>query len=69
MFDTLRKMIGHLETMATQHISISQALDMLEDAAQTYDELIVVNVMRESFNELMMEDMWCQSLPLKRPML
>lgn len=61
MFDTLHKMVRQLETMANRHISISRALDMLEEASQTYDELIVVNVMRESLHELVMEEQLCKS--------
>lgn len=61
MLNTLQKMVVRLETMANQNISISHALDVLETNAHTYDELLVINVMRESFNELVSEKDLCQT--------
>lgn len=61
MLNTLQKMVVRLETMANQNISISRALDVLETNAHTYDELLVINVMRESFNELVSEKDLCQT--------
>lgn len=56
MFDTLHKLIRQLESMTHHHISISSAIDMMEANANTVDELVVINVIRESFNELLVEE-------------
>lgn len=56
MCEILHKMVRQLETLATHHISISQGLDLLEVTARNNNEIIVVNVMRESFVEVLIEE-------------
>jgi len=56
--DILHKMITKLEALAEENIPISEGLDLLEDTAQSYDELIVINVIRESFGEVVVEELF-----------
>lgn len=56
MFDTLKRMIRQMETMTAHHISISHAIEILERNTKNYEELIVINVIRESFNEVITEE-------------
>lgn len=56
MCEILTKMVHKLEALTTHHISIFQALDLLEATAHNNDEIIVINVMRESFFELLLEE-------------
>ena len=53
---TLRKMVGKLERLTRQHLTISQSLDVLEEQAKTCNELLIVNVMRDAFYETMLEE-------------
>ncbi len=53
---TLRRMMGKLERLTQQHLTISQSLDVLEEQSKTCNELLVVNVMRDAFYETMLEE-------------
>ena len=53
---TLREMVGKLESLTRQQLTISQGLDVLEEQAQNCNELLVVNVMRDAFYETMLEE-------------
>ena len=53
---TLREMVGKLERLTRQQLTISQGLDVLEEQAQSCNELLVVNVMRDAFYETMLEE-------------
>ena len=53
---TLREMVGKLERLTRQQLTISQGLDVLEEQAQNCNELLVVNVMRDAFYETMLEE-------------
>jgi len=56
MCEVLNKMVRQLETLTTHHMLISQGLDQLESNAQNDYEIIVVNVMREAFFEVLLEE-------------
>ena len=53
---TLRDMVGKLESLTRQQLTISQGLDVLEEQAKTCNELLVINVMRDAFYETMLEE-------------
>ena len=53
---TLREMVGKLESLTCQQLTISQGLDALEEQAKTCNELLVINVMRDAFYETMLEE-------------
>ena len=53
---TLREMVGKLESLTRQQLTISQGLDVLEEQAETCNELLIINVMRDAFYETMLEE-------------
>jgi hypothetical protein len=53
---TLREMVGKLESLTRQQLTISQGLDVLEEQAKTCNELLIINVMRDAFYETMLEE-------------
>ncbi len=53
---TLREMVGKLESLTRQQMTISQGLDVLEEQAKTCSELLIINVMRDAFYETMLEE-------------
>ena len=53
---TLREMVGKLESLTRQQLTISQGLDVLEEQAKTSNELLIINVMRDAFYETMLEE-------------
>ena len=53
---TLREMVGKLESLTHQQLTISQGLDVLEEQAKTCNELLIINVMRDAFYETMLEE-------------
>ena len=54
---TLREMVGKLESLTRQQLTISQGLDVLEEQAETCSELLIINVMRDAFYETMLEEL------------
>ncbi len=42
--------------------NILVGLDMLESSAKTLKDVITINVMRDSYNELLIEERKCQTL-------
>ena len=53
---TLREMVGKLESLTRQQLTISQGLDVLEEQAKTCNELLIINVMRDAFYETILEE-------------
>ena len=45
-----------LDRLCRNNIPMSQAFDMLENTAKSNMDLIVINVMRDSFNEVLLEE-------------
>ena len=61
MNSSLKHIVLQLEDLTQQDISIDVGLDMLESSAKTLKEVITINVMRDSYNELLMEEHQCQT--------
>ena len=59
MNSSLKHIILQLEDLTRQDISIDVGLDMLESSAKTLKDVITINVMRDSYNELLMEERQC----------
>ena len=61
MNSSLKHIVLQLEDLTRQDISIDVGLDMLESSAKTLKDVITINVMRDSYNELLMEEHQCQT--------
>jgi|APSaa5957512576_1039674.scaffolds.fasta_scaffold249537_1 hypothetical protein len=51
MTQTLRQITNALENLTIQDISIERALDLLEASTQDLEEIIAINMMRETMQE------------------
>ena len=56
MNSSLKHIVLQLEDLTRQDISIDIGLEMLESSAKTLKDVITINVMRDSYNELLMEE-------------
>ena len=56
MNSSLKHIVLQLEDLTRQDISIDVGLDMLESSAKTLKDVITINVMRDSYNELLFEE-------------
>ena len=61
MNSSLKHIVLQLEDLTSQDISIDVGLDMLESSAKTLKDVITINVMRDSYNELLVEEHQCKS--------
>ena len=61
MNSSLKHIVLQLEDLTRQDISIDVGLDMLESSAKTLKDVITINVMRDSYNELLMEEHQCKT--------
>ena len=61
MNSSLKHIVLQLEDLTRQDISIGVGLDMLESSAKTLKEVITINVMRDSYNELLLEEHQCKT--------
>ena len=61
MNSSLKHIVLQLEDLTRQDISIGVGLDMLESSAKTLKEVITINVMRDSYKELLVEEHKCQT--------
>ena len=61
MNSSLKHIVLQLEDLTRQDISIDVGLDILESSAKTLKDVITINVMRDSYNELLMEEHQCQT--------
>ena len=61
MNSSLKHIVSQLEDLTRQDISIDVGLDMLESSAKTLKDVITINVMRDSYNELLIEEHKCQT--------
>ena len=59
MNSSLKHIVSQLEDLTRQDISIDVGLDMLESSAKTLKDVITINVMRDSYNELLVEEHQC----------
>ena len=62
MNSSLKHIVLQLEDLTQQDISIGMGLDLLESSAKTRKDLIMINVMRDSLNEVLVEERQCQNL-------
>ena len=62
MNSSLKHIVLQLEDLTQQDISISLGLDLLEASAMTRKDVIMINVMRDSLNEILIEERQCQAM-------
>ena len=56
MKSSVQQFARELDHLCRNNIPMSQAFDMLENTAKSNMDLIVINVMRDSFNEVLLEE-------------
>ena len=56
MKSSVQQFARELDRLCRSNITMSQAFDMLENTAKSNMDLIVINVMRDSFNEILLEE-------------
>ena len=56
MKSSVQQFARELGRLCRNNIPMSQAFDMLENTAKSNMDLIVINVMRDSFNEVLLEE-------------
>ena len=56
MKSSVQQFSRELDRLCRNNIPMSQAFDMLENTAKSNMDLIVINVMRDSFNEILLEE-------------
>ncbi len=61
MNSSLKHIVLQLEDLTRQDISIGHGLDMLEASAKTLKDVVTINVMRDSYNELLIEERQCKT--------
>ena len=61
MNSSLKHIVLQLEDLTQQDISIDLGLDLLESSAKTRKDVIMINVMRDSLTEMLVEESQCQS--------
>ena len=62
MNSSLKHIVLQLEDLTQDDISIGQGLDLLEDSAKSLKDVIMINVMRDSYTEMLVEESQCQSV-------
>ena len=56
MKSSVQQFARKLDRLCRNNIPMIQAFDMLENTAKSNMDLIVINVMRDSFNEVLLEE-------------
>jgi len=56
MNSSLKNIVLQLEDLTRQDVSIDMGLDMLESSAKNLKDVILINVMRDSWNEILVEE-------------
>ena len=59
MNSSLKHIILQLEDLTRQDVSIDMGLDILESSAKTLKDVVLINVMRDSWNEILVEEQQC----------
>ncbi len=59
MNSSLKHIVLQLEDLTRQDVSIDLGLDMLESSAKTLQDVVLINVMRDSWNEILVEEHQC----------
>ena len=62
MNSSLKHIVLQLEDLTQQDVSIGLGLDLLEAMAKTRKDVIMINVMRDSLNEILIEERQCQAM-------
>ena len=62
MNSSLKHIVLQLEDLTQQDVSIGLGLDLLEASAKTRKDVIMINVMRDSLNEILIEERQCQAM-------
>ena len=66
MKSSVQQFARELDRLCRNNIPMSQAFDMLENTAKSNMDLIVINVMRDSFNEVLLEEKISNALFLSK---
>ena len=56
MKTSVKHFAKELDRLSRKEIPLNKAFDMLENTANNCMDLIVINVMRDSYNELLLEE-------------
>ena len=56
MKTSVKQFAKELDRLYRKEIPLNKAFDMLENTANNCMDLIVINVMRDSYNELLLEE-------------
>ena len=59
MNSSIRHIVLQLEDLTRQDVSIDMGLDILESSAKTLKDVVLINVMRDSWNEIVVEEKQC----------
>mgnify|MGYP001204819465 CR=1 FL=1 len=59
MNSSIKNIILQLEDLTRQDVSIDMGLDILESSAKNLKDVILINVMRDSWNEVLVEERQC----------
>ena len=59
MNSSLKHIVLQLEDLTRQDVSIDMGLDILESSAKTIKDVVLINVMRDSYNEILLEEHQC----------
>ena len=59
MNSSLRHIVLQLDDLTRQDVSIDMGLDILESSAKTLKDVVLINVMRDSWNEIVVEENQC----------
>ena len=62
MNSSLKHIVLQLEDLTQQDVSIGLGLDLFEASAKTLKDVIMINVMRDSLNEILIEERQCQAM-------
>ena len=56
MKTSIRQFTNELERLCDSNVPISRAFDIMESSANSDWDLVVINVMRDSFHEMVLEE-------------
>ena len=56
MKTSIRHFTNELERLCNSNVPISRAFDIMEFSAKSYWDVVVINVMRDSFHEMVLEE-------------
>ena len=62
MNSSIKHIVLQLEELTQKDVSIGLGLVLLEASAKTRKDVIMINVMRDSLNEILIEERQCQAM-------